>query len=318
MLASLVACAPSPSLRSAEPPRAETIDLASDFVATACNAPPGDDFARAWLAHEDRNWGLYSALYYRDAASRAERAQLAQELGPRRDEMCGHTRAFLAAAPQVLSAMRPRVAALMGRAPVNAVAFTAALQWTDGNVRAVDGREVLALNARHETFAQPDGLTGTIAHELIHDAQEALYGDSDDILSPVALTLFREGAAVFGVLTIFPQLGDRATNMKPADIDTARSVLPRAAADLLAGIRASDRQAVRRFFQGGVVDAVYPPRTGYLVALDVYRALGAARGAENALRIAPAEFRSAVEVELDRLSRTSPPATGSPASARAP
>ena len=99
----------------------------------------------------------------------------------------------------------------MGVEPKVPVAFSAALQWTNANVRTWRGADILNLNARHESFRLVGDLVATVAHELIHDAQARLH--DDESLPPVLRTLYREGAAVFGVSLLFPKMGDAALGM---------------------------------------------------------------------------------------------------------
>jgi hypothetical protein len=147
------------------------VDLASEFLSTACHAVSATEFSNAWLAYEDRHRELYNALYYGSADSGAERQRLADELGPRRDEVCGHVRSFLIAAPGVIDHLRGPVTDLVGAPPRAPIYFTVALQRTDGRTDTFRNQEVLALNASIDTLARTSGLAATVAHELIHDAQ---------------------------------------------------------------------------------------------------------------------------------------------------
>ncbi len=296
-------CAPAASPRaSTRPPAAEIIDLASEFLTTACRAAPGAEFARAWLAYEDRHRAFFDAIYYDSDEARAERTTLAEELGPRRDEMCGHVRSFLVAAPGTIAALRGRVGELMGRAPESPVYFASALQWTDGRAETFEGRDVLALNARHETFARTSGLTVTIAHELIHDAQKAAMRGEDEQLAPIARALFSEGAAVYGVQLLFPEIGSRALGLRPEQIERAEVVAPQAASEILTLLRAADGQPrLRRFFHGGVADAVYPPKMGYYLGNAIFRSLARRQGDVPAARATPGVFLAEAETYLSEL-----------------
>lgn len=305
-VALLAACGASSGAQTATnaPPRErpELLDLATDFLNTACASPNGQEFGSAWLAHEDRHRDFYEAVYYKDEEARTERTSLAHELGLRRDEMCGHTRIFLAAAPPVLQAQRDRVTTLVGSEPRSPVAFSAALQWTDGCVRDYQGKSYLILNARHDTFARTTGLVVTLAHELIHDAQSAVVGDRDGQLPPAARTLYREGAAVFGVQVLFPEIRDRATGLKPDQLEQAARLAPQAAADLLQLIRdRSPDEKARRFFQGGFQDPVYPPKMGYFLGAYVFQKIAEARGNQAAVRISPEAFGPEAEQILTAL-----------------
>jgi len=279
-------------------------DLASDFLATACRAAPGPEFARAWLAHEDRHRRFYDAIYYEAPEARDARGKLAEELGPRRDEMCGQVRAFLLGAPGVIAALRPRVAELVGQAPRAPVYFAAALQWTDGRTATLDGQRILVLNARHQEFSSTAGLAMLVAHELIHDAQSAARAPSDESLSPLAYSLYSEGGATFGVQLLFPEASERAYMMRPDQLERAAMMTPLAARDLLAQLRATDgRPGLRRFFEGGYPDVVLAPRSGYYLGCEIYRSLSKRIGATAAVRMAPKAFLAQAQGELQALSQ---------------
>ncbi|MFT3842262.1 MAG: hypothetical protein QM723_35055 [Myxococcaceae bacterium] len=291
------------ALGCASQKQAATVDLASEFLSTACRAPAGPEFGDAWLAYEDRHQAFYDAIYYGSADAKAERKQLAAELGPRRDEMCGHARVFLMVAPEMVAAMRARVAGLVGTAPEAQVYFSAALQWTDGRREAFEGREVLVLNARHDTFARTSGLAATVAHELLHDAQTRANHGADEQLPPLARSLYREGFAVFAVQQLFPELKDRAIGLKPEQLEAAQVAAPAAATELLRLLHTPDAGPnQRRFFQGGVVDEKFPPKMGYYLGDRVFQAIAAQRGVATAIRIGPAELLERAEAELTRIS----------------
>jgi hypothetical protein len=128
------------------------VDLSGEFLATVCRATPGTAFAAAWLAYEDRHRELYEAFYYRSPEAWSDRRRLAHELALRRDEMCGHVRSFLVAAPGTIDALRGRVAELIGARPRARIFFSVALQWTDGRADSLRGQEVLAARAAAEVL----------------------------------------------------------------------------------------------------------------------------------------------------------------------
>jgi hypothetical protein len=301
-----------PRPTAAAPPIADatnnsTVDLASEFLATACRTAPGPDFARAWLAYEDRHRRFYDAMYYESQEARDARSKLAEELGPRRDEMCGHVRAFLLSAPGTLAMLRPRVAELLGQVPRAPVYFAVALQWTDGRAAVLDGQKILVLNARHQEFSSTGGLAMLVAHELIHDAQSSARVPGEEPLSPLANALYSEGGAVFGVQLLFPEAPERAYTMRPDyQVERAAMMTPLAARDLLAELRAADaRLALRRFFEGGYPDVVLPPRSGYYVGCEIYRSFSQRIGAAAAVRTSPAAFLAHAEVQLRAMSQLS-------------
>ena len=297
--------APSPprpaatALPMAAATTSSNVDLASEFLSTACRAAPGPAFARAWLAYEDRHRRFYDAMYYESQGAREDRSRLAEEFGPRRDEVCGHVRAFLVSAPGTIALLRPRVAELLGHAPRAPVYFAAALQWTDGKAAVLDGQRVLVLNARHPAFSSTAGLAMLVAHELIHDAQSAARVPSDESLSPLAYSLYSEGGATFGVQLLFPEATERAYMMRPDELERAAMMTPLAASDLLAQLRGADtRLALRRFFEGGYPDVVLPPRSGYYLGCEIYRSLSERIGAAAAVRTSPTVFLAQAEVQL--------------------
>ncbi len=297
---SFAGCGVRVTTRRPAPPPAR--DLAADFLATACEADPGTPFAEAWLAHERRYWDVYAALYYRDEEALAEREALARELAPRRDEMCLHVRVFRAVAPAALDRARGEVAALMGVAPTAEVVFTAALQWTDGRTGTLGGHDLVALNARHDTFARTTGLVATLTHELIHDAQSRL-GD-DGVLPPLARQLYREGAAVYGTALMLRGLGDRATGLRGEQLTRASEVAPAAAAELLAALHSREPgELSRRFFSGGFRDPERPPKMGYYLGLRAFEALGRERGERAAVRVDARSFLTFVERWLAETAR---------------
>lgn len=298
----LVGCAArAPALGPAEPPAAIR-DLASEFLSGPCAASSPEAFAAAWLAYEERHWPVYQALYHRSADSRAERGTLAAELAPRQREMCGHVRAFLAVAPGVIAPLRERVAGLLGVRPTAEVLFTVPLQWTDGRADELDGREVIALSARHDTFASTAGLAATVAHELAHDAQTLQFDDRG--LSRVARALYREGRAVFAVQQLFPELGGRALGLDAAQLVAAEAATPAAAAALLPLLADPDAppEAARRFFQGGVGAEGLPPRMGYVLGARVFADIARGTDAGRALATSPEAFQARAAGVLARLS----------------
>ncbi|MCB9652735.1 MAG: hypothetical protein H6729_01200 [Deltaproteobacteria bacterium] len=326
-------CASSSAMRDASAtsrsPAAsnEIVDLASEFLSTACQAPPGADFAKAWLAYEDRHRRFFDAIYYTTEAYRAERVTLAEALGPRRDEVCGQVRAFLVTAPGTIERLRARVTDLLGHAPRSPIYFAVALQGADGRADIFDNQQVLALNARHDTFARTTCLAVTLAHELIHDVQTAAATPGvDQSLSPVARALYREGGAVFGVQRLFPEIGARALGLRPEQVERADVVAPQAAQELLRLIRAPDldlnldldpgAEALQRFFNGGYADPLYPPKMGYYLGNKIYRALAERLGAA-ASRVSASAFLTEADAYLADLSRQSvqvpPPGADRPA-----
>lgn len=311
VLAACAACATAPI--PAAPHEPAIVDLTSDFLRTACIEPTGVRFGQAWLAYEKRHWALFERIYYRWDWAIADRDQLAVELGPRRDEMCLHARTFMITAPAIIRSMRGEVTKLMGSEPLAAVYLPAALQWTDGRADAYDGQEIIVLNTRHDTFARTTGLVTTIAHELIHDAQSRVA--NDEALPPVARSLYREGAAVFGVQQILPGLGRRALGMKSADRDRATSVATIAAKVLLENLETTDVEdgLMRRFFSGGIQDPQLPPKMGYYLGNEIYTRIGAELGVVGAVRIRPDAFIvHARRVLSDIAARPNPPEASAP------
>lgn len=301
MLLAATGCA-APTAAGGAGGLAAIVDLTSSFLDRACRAPAGDAFARAWLDDERAHFDVLSPTYYADGESLGEREAMAAELGPRRDEMCGHARAFRIAAPAVVAGLRPRLAELFGAPAAAPVYFVAALQWTDGRTVAIDGRDAVVLNARHDTFARTTGLVATVAHELAHAAQAARVAGADRALAPVARSLYREGAAVHAVTLLLPELGARATGVKADDRPRAERMLPYAAAELRAQLRhPSAEPSLRRFFSGGVSDPVYPAKMGYVAGARIYAALG-----PGALRVSPAEFVDRADAVLAELARGLP------------
>jgi hypothetical protein len=289
---------------------AGTVDLASDFLSTACRERPGVAFAEAWLAHEDRHREIYDAFYYDSPESRSERRRLATALGPRRDEMCSNVRSFLVAAPGTIDALRGRVADLLGARPRAQVYFAVALQWTDGRAATFHGRDVLVLNARHDTFARTSGLVANLAHELIHNAQAIANDGRIADLPPLARSLYTEGAAVFGVQALFPELGaTRALSFRPEQLERAEMVAPQAAAEVLrllgAGVAFSSPE-FGRFFRGGYVDDSYPPRMGYYLGARIFQIVAEKDGTRAAVRMGPTTFREQAQSILSSISRESP------------
>jgi hypothetical protein len=313
-LALATACASSAATRPGEPPTENAegaiVDLATEFVATACQEAPGAEFAQAWLAYEGRHQHFFEATYYRSEEYRAERPTLAEKLGPRRDEICAHVRTFLVAAPGTIDRLKGKVADLMGHAPQATTYFAVALQWTDGKADTFDGREIIALNARHPAFATTSDLVTLIAHELIHDAQNVAARGELQRLPPVARSLYGEGGAVFGVQVLFPGLGPGPLaglpGVRPDQLNRADAVASQAAAHMLRVLRAPQPGAeLARFFQGGQADPLLPPRMGYYLGAKVYQDLARSRGDLAAARIAPADFVAAAETYLTNLSRQS-------------
>jgi hypothetical protein len=311
LVSTLVGCgassSPPPPARSLRPidfGNNGVLDLATDFLDTACRAPAGEPFARAWLAHEERFYDVYFPAYYQDAELRADRARLAQDLALRQSEMCGHTRVFRLVAPAMVDALRPEVMRVVGAPPRSPVVFTAALQGTDGKVTDVRGRSVLLLNARHDSFARTENLGLLITHELIHDAQENLYGGRDGVLSPAARVLYREGAAVFGTTLIFPEAGDRALEFSNKELERGRFAMKKAALAMLELVRTrADGPPLHRYVRGGQGDAEMPGRMAYFVGLEIYRAIARERGDLAAARTSPETFGAEIERRLADLGR---------------
>jgi hypothetical protein len=306
-LMAALGCASQPTARTRLPSgvgESRIVDLASEFLSTACRAAPGKEFAEAWLAYEDRHQGFYETLYYGSTEDRSERRRLANEMAQRRDEMCGHVRSFLVAAPGTIDVLRGRVAELVGARPQGSIFFSVALQWTDGRADSFQGREVLALNARHDTFARTSGLAATVAHELIHDAQTIASRGEDAQLPSMARSLYREGAAVFGVQLLFPELGNRALGLRPEQVERAEIVAPQAAAEVLGLLRRPDAgRDLRRFFQGGYADECYPPKMGYYLGGRIFQDIAEKEGTRTAIRTGPKAFLERAESILGGISK---------------
>jgi hypothetical protein len=204
--------------------------------------------------------------------------------------------------PAAVPGLRQQVSRLMGVVPEAPLVFTAALQWTDGNTQTVGGRDVVALNARHDSLSSLAAVAQLVSHELIHAAQEQRVQGRDSQLPEVEKALYREGAAVYGTLLLFPERGDRVLMLQKGTLEKALPLLPRAAAEVRSSLRApAALHPGRRFFQGGFSDPEFPPRIGYLVAMRVYQRLGERMGTEAAIRIEPGEFDRVVDGVLGEL-----------------
>ncbi len=263
------------------------LDYATEFLETACKAPPGPEFGREWLDYEKRHWGFYQRIYYREKEWAAQRPVLAKELSGRRDELCGHTRVFMTVAPAVVAKMRPRVADLMGAEPDAVVAFAAALQWTDGRTATWSGRDLIVLNARHDTFARVRGLVATITHELIHSARDRRYPTTLPMLLD---KLYREGGAVFGVQVLLPEIGDRAVGMRPEHRKAAPDSV-RAVATAMQPLLDRDLgwRDVAPWFMGGWRGA-HPPKMGYYLGMKIFRDMADRTSEREAAQASPEQF----------------------------
>ncbi len=263
-----------------------TIDLTADFLARVCPEPAGEPFAHAWLEHERRHPRVYEALYAA-ADDPAGRASAASSRGGERDTLCKQARILAAAAPALAAGLRPTVRRLMGTEPRAALLLAVPVAGNDGGLPVLDGRRVMALNAGAETYTRLSGTVVTIAHELVHDAQRARWGDELARLPAMSSALYAEGGAVFAMTILFPELGERATGLPAevlAELDRAAT-----AAELLTRLHGDDDG---RWFRGG------RDKLGYLMGLEIYRELGRTRGAEATLRMAPADFLRAARTIL--------------------
>lgn len=275
--------------RAADP---GVLDLTADFLRSACVADAGEPFARAWLAHEQRAWASYGALYYPDGG--ADRAAAAAALGARRDEVCKQARAFAVATPAILRAVQPTVTRLAGAPPRARIVLAAPLVGNDARTFVLDGQVVLALNATAETYARLNGAVVTLTHELLHAAQKARWAREIAALPPVAASLYSEGHAVYAMTLVYPETGERATGLsaeKVAAID-----LRAGAADVLAHLDDAERPA--RFFSGG------DNKLGYVVGLEVFRRLARRDGEDAALHVSPARFAGEARRILAELAAT--------------
>jgi hypothetical protein len=277
------------------PKKSPTINaaIADDFLVSVCaSTEDAHRFADDWLKHEKSNWNYYASIYYTDATFTNERSEIAKRYSGLKSEVCKYTRAFLETAPDVINRASVRVEQLMGVRPSLPIYFAVALQETDGRGDSYNGRDILALNARHDSFQRLTGLQVTIAHELIHATQTEIQGETQ--LNPIVRALYREGGAVFGVQQLYPEIGEGAWGLKMEDRELARKMIPQGAAELLAEIESSSPSTslLRKFFQGGVRESGYPPKMGYVVGSEIYARLAKTMGAQKAVRISPQEFRS--------------------------
>lgn len=124
--------------------------------------------------------------------------------------------------------------------------------WTDGCGREFKGKDIYVFNARHETFSTTTGLTATVAHELVHSIHTGMFND-DRFGSPLSRSLYFEGAAVFVVQQLFPEIGDGAIGIRKEQLVTVYQSQAVVAKDLLAIWNAPYTSAVsKKYFSGGV------------------------------------------------------------------
>lgn len=273
-----IAVALAAGCATAAPPA--VVDLARPFLDGPCAAASDDAFVAGWSAYQAGHAEL-GKLYPSSATPDAGR----------RLEVCKRVRAVAIAAPAIVETLRPRVAALLGALPDSPLLLAVPVEGNDGGYRELEDGPVVAIHAGHETYDRTGGLVVTLAHELVHDAQHAARGAAAAALSATARKLFYEGGAVFAMTVMFPEVGERATGLSEEKV---------------AAVRAGEAETARAMLAvwgGGAADDGWFSGTklGYVVGLDVYRAIAQRRGAEAALRIQPKDFAQEARVELERL-----------------
>lgn len=286
-------------------PKQATIDLADEFLEKVGTARSDESFIHAWLAYEKRHWEIFGSLYYDSNEADQERVSLARELASDQSTICRNVQLFRATAPKIVEPMRHRVTELMGHSPDASVYFVVPLQWTDGVQGRIEGKNIIALNARHPNFQESEGVATIIGHEFIHAVQLRNYPFRG--LNVIARSLYAEGGAVFGVRAMFPDLPEfRVIDFYQPQWEKARRASSQAAKELqpLLDGAPTDSQFTR-FFGGGEEDPVLPPRMGYYLGFKIYEAIAARRGTKEALNIEPQDFlRQAKQILRDQLTST--------------
>ncbi len=273
-------------------------ELANDFLKTVCSSGE-QTFSKSWLDHETKHWDFYKSLYYNDSQFLDERTTLANRYAQAKVQVCKFTRAFVEIAPSVIKVSTERVASLMNVRPRLPIYFAVALQETDGRGDVYKDEDILVLNARHDTFQRLTGLQVTVAHELVHDTQTTLQGNYK--MPPVLRALYREGGAVFAIQQLYPEIGEGAWGLNANDQEKARKALAPASKALLETLDdMSAKPAMRRFFQGGISDPMFPPKMGYVVGSEIYHRISRKIGTQAAVRISPVLFaKEAKEILSD-------------------
>lgn len=274
--------------------------MGEDFVNSVCPAKTGPEFKTAWLRHEEKYWEFYRPIYYGDPDLEKDRNRLVQEFEGRQIEFCKNARTFLVVAPSLLKVLAVKANDLMGARPDLPFFISAPLQWTDGRGDLYRDQHVYALNAWHDTFARTTGLAVTLLHELVHAAHSSRYPNQRQELSPFLLGLYREGAAVFAVQQVFPEVGDKATGLSDDQLKLAKLVAEKAAKEALTRADAStpDTKEINRFFRGGWKDATLPPKMGYFLGNEIFRRISRDSSPKAALQISPKEFAERARKKL--------------------
>jgi hypothetical protein len=280
-------------------------ELLDDFLGAVCNQRTEAAFIEAWDQHEKRNWGFYSAVYYRNESDLFERASLKSGMKDRQKEMCKNARAFRFVAKTVVTKAAQDAADLTGVAPRTPIFFAAALQQTDGNGAEFKGRKIYVLNGRHDTYARTPGMIATITHELIHGSFSERFLDGHTGLNPIQNGLYWEGAAVFAVATLYPEIGDGAIGIDKEDLKLAEKFEKCLAREVLSHWdKGKVSQETRdRFFSGRKPTDGMPRKMGYYFGLRIFQKLAQQRGAQGALSVGPGLFEQEVRKYLETLAR---------------
>lgn len=287
-----LAAGPTPVPVSAKVEIPETLDLATDFLETVAKAPSGQDFAKAWLAYEERHWEFYREAFYPGDRAAAKRQAWADELSSRRVEVVDNVRRFMKVGPQAVSAARHKVAKLTGVMPNAGLCYVVALNKSNAFQRELFGAPKVVLNTWHETFVDSSLLEPMMAHEFIHNVHALRFRSEAEAATSVACRLWTEGGALFSTHVLYPHLDEPAIlTLSPAEIEQARKAVPLVAANLRGLLHnEGTEQDEARFFKGSYKDSVLPARSGYYMGLKIFQRVAAEKGVEAALRMGPAEF----------------------------
>lgn len=269
-------------------------ELLDDFVSTVCDQQTPDSFIEAWDQHEKSNWEFYSSVYYGGKADLSERDSLKLDMKDRRVEICKNARAFRSIGRQVVLMAARDVAQLTGFEPQVPIYFSAAIQQTDGNSAEYKGQRIYVLNGRHDTYARTPGMVATITHELIHGSFARRFAVRETGLKPIQNGLYWEGAAVFGVTTLYPEIGDGATGINKEDLKLVPQFEKRIAKEILSHWdKPNVGQKIReRFFSGRKPADGSPRKMGYYFGLRIFQRLAKVHGLRGALSAEPTQFEN--------------------------
>lgn len=289
----MLACIYSPKSSSNLPDTQIHTELLDDFLKSVCTNLSEDDFIRAWDDYEKRNWAFYSGVYYPNEKALEKRENLMAELKSQGNNICRRARAFRSVGEAVVKKAARDVIKLTGFKPSTQIFFAAAFKRTDANGIDVNGGTGYVLNGAHDNFGKTSRMVDTITHELVHGSFYRKYPQKKTGLPSIPAVMFWEGAAMFAVTVLYPEIGENATGLNSEELALAHQYEARTAQDILPLWEQAtvDPAVTKKLFSGKTPEDGSPQKIGYFIGLKIFQRLAAKYGTVRAINVDPAEFK---------------------------